>query len=77
MKVITDNPMSIDEVFEFTGKNAIYQSANLGRVLIYNAAGGKEIEVDNIAIIKGKKFGLRKRKSSNNTTFDYIGVLIK
>lgn len=74
MNVITDEPMSIDELIEFTGKGNIWNSANLGKVIILNVSGGKEIDVDNIAIIKGKKFGLRK---ANSPRFNYVGMLIK
>ena len=77
MKVITDEPMGMAEMCFFTGRDALLKTESMGNIRILNAAGGQEIEVENIAIIKGKKFGLRKRKSSNNTAFDYIGVLIK
>lgn len=76
MKVISNNPLPIECLNEFTGGNgALYTSQTFGKIRIMHFAGNIETEVDRIVRLQGRRFGLRKMTA--NDEYDYIGFLIK
>ena len=60
MKVTTANPLTMAEIIQLTGKDALYQIGK-STCRIMNASPGQEIDVSSICYEpSGRKWGLRK-----------------
>lgn len=73
MKVVTAQPMTVVDVFSFTGGDATC-NMNGDKVRIMNMSPRQEIEVERVVEYKGKRFGL---KPVPNKPYQYLAMLVK
>jgi hypothetical protein len=75
MIVLSDNPMEVEEVFEFTGKDALMRIGDYN-CRIMNFSAGQKIEVVDVVECRGKTFGI-KEMINKKPNYQYLAFLCK
>lgn len=80
MRVVTDVPMTMEQLKKFTGGGARFYWCGVEYRYMKEDAG-KTINVDDVRIINKKKFGVRKADFRNGRFFsnkyDYVAYSVK
>ena len=77
MTVITTDPLSLLEVVELTGRDALYNIKG-DRTRIMSYSPNQKLEVEKVVFDdkSGRWWGL-KRSTSNNKSYDFLSCLVK
>ncbi|MEE3344872.1 MAG: hypothetical protein VZS44_12315, partial [Bacilli bacterium] len=75
MKAISGEPLSVEHIFELTGRDACTRMDNY-KVRIMNYSPNQQIEVIDIVSWKGYKWGI-KEISKSKPEYDYFAFLIE